>query len=314
VLGQVYEIATNAAFEAAQVCLNYEDGNLADESLVRLFHEEGGAWVDVTDAGYPDTSLNKVCGTVTSFSPFAAGLTLNSAPSNVVVASLAEPQQAGTSITAFASFDDPDQGDTHTFTWDWGDGSALEVGAQSAVHAYATPGVYTITVTVADAAGASAEGTSQFVVIYDPDGGFVTGGGWINSPLGAYAANPSLTGKATFGFVSKYLKGATVPSGNTEFQFKVADFSFKSTSYDWLVVAGAKAQFKGSGTINGAGDYGFMLTATDGQVSGGGEADKFRIKIWDKATGDAIYDNQMGEINDALPATELQGGSIVVHK
>ena len=91
--------------------------------------------------------------------------------------------------------------------------------------------------------------------------GFVTGGGWINSPAGAYVADPALAGKATFGFVSKYKKGMTVPEGNTEFQFHAAGLNFKSTSYQWLVVAGANAKFKGVGTINGAGNYGFMLTA-----------------------------------------------------
>ena len=45
-------------------------------------------------------------------------------------------------------------------------------------------------------------------------------------------------------------------------------------------MAGAKAQFKGTGTINGAGGYGFLLTVTDGQLTGGGGTDKFRIKIW----------------------------------
>jgi len=79
-----------------------------------------------------------------------------------------------------------------------------------------------------------------------------------------------LTGKATFGFVSKYIKGKVDPTGNTEFQFKAGDLNFKSTSYEWLVVAGARAQFKGLGTINGTGNYGFMLTAIDGQISGGG--------------------------------------------
>lgn len=86
-------------------------------------------------------------------------------------------------------------------------------------------------------------------------------------------------------FNSKYQHGANVPTGNTEFQFRVADFNFKSTNYDWLVVAGAKAQFKGSGTINGSGNLGFMLTAIDGQLNGGGQ-DKFRIKIWNKSTND----------------------------
>ena len=91
------------------------------------------------------------------------------------------------------------------------------------------------------------------------------GGGWIDSPLGAYVPDPSLTGKATFGFVSKYKKGKNTPDGNTEFQFRAADMNFHSTSYDWLVVSrgGSNAQFKGSGTINGSGDYRFMIWASD---------------------------------------------------
>src|SRR5262249_58502429 len=130
-----------------------------------------------------------------------------------------------------------------------------------------------------------AESYFQYVVVYDPSAGFVTGGGWINSPAGAYPANPGLTGKATFGFVSKYQSGNSVPTGNTEFQFRAGDFNFKSTSYDWLVVGGAKARFKGTGTVNGSGSYGFMLTAIDGDVSGGGGVGKFRIRIWNKDTG-----------------------------
>jgi hypothetical protein len=50
------------------------------------------------------------------------------------------------------------------------------------------------------------------------------------------------------------------------------------------VVAGAKAQFKGVGTVNGSGEYGMRLTAINGQINGGGDVDKFRIKIWDIAT------------------------------
>ena len=153
------------------------------------------------------------------------------------------------------------------------------------------------------------------VVIYDPDGGFVTGGGWINSPAGAYLANPSLTGRASFGFVSKYQHGANVPTGNTEFQFRAASFNFKSTAYDWLVIAGARAQYKGTGTINGSGNYGFMLTAIDGQINGGGGVDKFRIKICDKNTNAAIVcDNQIGAADGDDPATAIGGGSIVIHR
>jgi Leucine-rich repeat (LRR) protein len=215
------------------------------------------------------------------------------------------PIQLGQSINATVKFSDPDVGDTHTVTWDWGDGSTTTASA-TASHTYSSAGVYTIKVTITDAAGASDTETFQYVVIYDPNGGFVTGGGWINSPAGAYTADPTLTGKATFGFVSKYQKGANVPTGNTEFQFKVADLNFKSTSYDWLVIAGSKAQYKGTGTINGTGEYKFMLTAIDGTP------DKFRIKIW--ATSGTIYDNMQGLADSADPTTVLGGGSIVIHK
>jgi PKD repeat protein len=212
--------------------------------------------------------------------------------------------------------------DTHTALWDWGDGTtsagvveeAKGSGSVSGSHAYSVPGVYTVGLVVTDENGTSHEAIFQYVVVYDPAGGFVTGGGWIDSPPGAYIDDPSLTGKATFGFVSKYQKGARVPTGQTEFQFKVADLNFHSDSYDWLVVAGARAQFKGEGTINGAGGYGFMLVAIDGQQTGGGGVDKFRIKIWDMAGDGIIYDNQVGADDYGPAATKLGGGSIVIQK
>ena len=186
---------------------------------------------------------------------------------------------------------------------------------------FSNAGVYTIQVRVWDEQNNVGESELLFLPVYDPSAGFVTGGGWINSPLGAF--HPELvefadvTGKANFGFVSKYQKGANVPSGNTEFQFKAGNLNFKSTAYQWLVVAGAKAQFKGRGTINGEGNYAFMLTAIDGQVSGGGGADRFRIKLWDEASGTKVYDNQHGADDTAGltgDGTLVQGGSIVIHK
>ena len=118
----------------------------------------------------------------------------------------------------------------------------------------------------------------------------------------------------SFGFVAKYQNGAQTPSGDTQFQFQVANLKFKSTVYEWLVIAGARAQFKGSGTINGLGDYRFLLTAIDGEVSGGGGVDRFRIKIWDKDSGGVIYDNQPGKPDAGDDATALGGGSIIIHK
>ncbi|MCW5979114.1 MAG: PKD domain-containing protein [Bryobacteraceae bacterium] len=228
----------------------------------------------------------------------------------------------GNAPAVTVQFTDADAGDTHTCALNWGDGPPVSgtvnesQGTCAGAHTYAQPGVYTVTATVTDSHDARDTRTFEYIVIYDASAGFVTGGGWINSPAGAYVADPSLTGKATFGFVAKYNKGATVPSGQTEFQFHVASFNFKSASYDWLVVSGAKAQFKGSGTVNGAGNYMFLLTATDGNISGGGGVDKFRIKITDKSTGALVYDNVANasdDINAANPQA-IGGGSIVIHK
>jgi archaellum component FlaF (FlaF/FlaG flagellin family) len=233
-----------------------------------------------------------------------------------------DPVPVGTSITASAVFSDPGMADTHTATWNWGVG-ANEVGTVTEIngsgsvtdtHIYAAPGVYTITLTVTDDDGDSGESTYRYVVVYDPDGAYVTGGGMIDSPVGAYRPDPSLVGRARFGFTSRYLPGANTPTGRTQFQFHAAGLDFTSDTYQWLVVAGARAQFKGAGSIKGmSGGYGFMLTAIDGEVSGGGGVDKFRIKIWDSTTEDVVYDNQMGAEDDADVTTAITKGSIAIY-
>ena len=221
-----------------------------------------------------------------------------------------------------ATFTDAGDPNAHTCTIGWDDGtptilavSGTTAGTCSATHQYTTAGVYTIQVTITDQAGAQGS-ASVMLVVYDPTAGFVTGGGWITSPAGAYRANQALTGQAAFGFVSKYQKGTSIPTGETEFDFQMAGFSFHSSTYQWLVVSGAKAQFKGTGTVNGVGGYSFLLTATDGQVSGGGGVDKFRIKIWNTASGALVYDNNYTAPDDLDTANPqaLGGGSIVIHK
>ncbi len=124
-----------------------------------------------------------------------------------------EPVELGTAVDAQVQFTDEDNDGDYTVIISWGDSANTEVTVSqatdiaSASHTYATTGVYVLTVDVEDADGNIGSATFRYVVIYDPDGGFVTGGGWINSPAGAYAADPTLTGKANFGFVSKYKNG-----------------------------------------------------------------------------------------------------------
>ena len=78
---------------------------------------------------------------------------------------------------------------------------------------------------------------------------------------------------------------------------------------DWLVVSGTKAQYKGTGTVNGAAGYSFMITVVDGSP------DKFRMKVWNTATSAVVYDNKLGATDtfaDA-PTQDIAGGSIVIH-
>jgi len=221
-----------------------------------------------------------------------------------------DPTKVGTLVTFTVGWADPGLMDTQSVAWFWGDGSSstinakMDSGSSAIQHAYLSSGVYTVSVTVTDKDGGSDSKTCEYyVVVYDPNGGFVTGGGWIWSPKGAYTADPTLEGKATFGFVSKYQKGANVPSGNTEFQFHAGNLNFKSAEYEWLVVTGDKAIFKGSGTINSEGNYKFMLWAGDSK-----SGDTFRIKIWTENNGMEliIYDNGSEQL--------ISGGSIVIHK
>jgi hypothetical protein len=194
----------------------------------------------------------------------------------------------------------------------------IPVGTPDGVSAV---GVYRVEAAITDPNYTGPIGNAYFV-IYDPSGGFVTGGGWINSPIGACklaSCTDGTTGKANFGFVSKYQSGANKSvtlTGNTEFQFQAGNLNFKSTAYEWLTVSGARAQYKGSGTINGGGNYQFMLTAIDGSLPGGNNQDRFRIKITD-ASGAVVYDNQMNTTDDAgltTNATLLGGGSVNIHK
>jgi hypothetical protein len=231
------------------------------------------------------------------------------------------PVAVGDTASFAADFTDPGVFDTHTALFDFGDtttgpGTVVEAdgdGSVTGARAYTEPGIYTVTLTVTDKDGGVDTGVFQYVVVYDPSAGFVTGGGWIDSPEGAYAPDPTLFGRANFGFVSKYKKGMTVPTGSTEFQFHAGDLNFHSKDYDWLVVAGKRAQFKGAGTVNGVGGFQFMLVAVDGDLKNGDGIDRFRIKIWDELSEVVVYDNQMGEALDSEATTELAQGSIVIH-
>lgn len=70
---------------------------------------------------------------------------------------------------------DPDVGDTHTTTVDWGDGTVEDLSALGtsfqAPHVYGAAGIYPVTVNVADAAGATGSANTSITIGYAVVGG-----------------------------------------------------------------------------------------------------------------------------------------------
>jgi FtsP/CotA-like multicopper oxidase with cupredoxin domain len=226
----------------------------------------------------------------------------------------------GSTVSIVASITDPGSNDTLscTFTWDGGGPNDVVVpvaGTCSASNTFNTAGVFTSTVTGSDDDGGT-DVETVVIVVFNPESK-VTGGGTINSPAGAVVAAPALTGTAHFNLNPRYLQDDLVPSGQGKFRFQAAGIDFDSTALEYLVVTGSKGQLRGSGTINGGGSYGFLMTVVDGKLPGSGGADRFRMKIWNKLAGDAVvYDNVPGapdDIDIANPAP-TSGGNITIHK
>ncbi|MGZ6972458.1 MAG: PKD domain-containing protein [Acidimicrobiia bacterium] len=286
----------------------------------------------------------------------------NKAPTIGTVSLPTSPVSVGTAVSVQASFADAGLNDTHTASFAWGDstsspGSVDEdpgSGIATGTHAYSSPGAYNVTVTITDDDGGVATLVStKTIVVYATTGAFVTGGGFIDSPSGAYTpANPNDAngqGRANFGFVARSSGGSV--TGNTEFQlrlrlpdppntsgdddddehnswrdrdrrshddgwdnqrFSTTNLNFHSTSYSTLTVNSGLTQaiFKGTGTVNGASGYSFLVSVIDGRNNGN---DKFRIKVWNTSTGEVLYDNQAGAVDTANAITNVSCGSIVIH-
>jgi CSLREA domain-containing protein len=245
----------------------------------------------------------------------------------VVTNVLADPNPApvNTAITVRANVDDSSTGNSNIADAEyslnggaWTDMAPSDSSfdsptedVEATLSGFSEAGVHEVCVRGTDAAGNTSLGEDcTLLAVYDPAGAFVTGGGWIDSPVNADYPYMQVGGKANFGFVSKYKKGAQVPTGNTEFNFKAGGLNFHSDEYDWLVVnqGGTNAQYKGQGTINGTGAYKFMLWATDGDNKNPPEDDTFRIKIWyeDGDSEIVVYDNGFDQA--------IGGGNIKIHK
>jgi hypothetical protein len=158
-------------------------------------------------------------------------------------------------------------------------------------------GVYTLKVTAEDNAGNAAQ-KEVFFEVYETVGGHATGGGYFFPDEDSTLPG----GRADFGFNAKYRDGTA--EGVLDFQYKDANFDFKSKSYDWLVVKSMSASFQGTGTLGDEGPYTFKVEVKDKDKIGG--VDSFEIKIWEG------IDTKSEPMHIAM--NTLEGGNIDVHK
>ncbi len=294
--GNFIDITTTATYSGLiTVGIRYDESQVDNEESLRLFHWNGSEWGDITTS--VDTVENIVYGQVASLSSFFLG-----EPAVLPIADAGDPYlvQVNCSVDLDGSASYHPDGTLVSYDWSFGDnttGSGVSVS-----HTYTAVGIYDVNLTVTDDRGAQSSDTT-IVVVYDPDAGSATGGGWFWSAKGNLKRDLESEGKATFGFVVKYKQEAA--AGNLEFQYHVGDINLKSRDITWLVVSSANAQFQGEGTINGEGLYTFRMLARDGDQAGG-QPDEFTIRIWQGT------DTEAEPIYQAIHA-QLGGGNIVIH-
>ncbi len=165
-------------------------------------------------------------------------------------------------------------------------GGAGNLGSISSHFRYPRAGVYTVTITVVDGQGLRDEWAyDQFIVVYDPDAGGVSGSGMYWSDDSSYDDIDRHGEWAFFGYDAKYKNNGTL-KGETELLL-LGDFYFKSTAYDYLIVNDTLAVAEGVGRFNGRSGYRFRVQGIDN-----GRTDFFQLTVWEDGNpANVVYDN-----------------------
>jgi photosystem II stability/assembly factor-like uncharacterized protein len=178
--------------------------------------------------------------------------------------------------------------------------------------------IYTITTTCTDASNNVTTRTSTVLVPRSMKGAWAVvnasgnalnlkAAGGTSAMNAVLTVNPLVTGMVNFDFGSK-AKTARRPRGENLINLILGNLEFNALNYDYRALSGTRTQFKGFGKVNNEAGYKYILTVIDGQAPKGGGVDKFRIKIWNDKTGEVVFDNQMGESDNADPTTPVGDG------
>ncbi len=133
---------------------------------------------------------------------------------------------------------DPNTGDVISYSWNWGDGSALSTGASPAAHTYAASGNYTITLTTTDGWGKSASTTRNVS---------------LTEPAGNTAPHVEFTTSCTSFTVCQMNSSGTVDNEGDAIKY----------SWDWKDGTSLSTTANPSHTYSAPGTYNITLTVTD---------------------------------------------------
>ncbi|MFD3003042.1 SBBP repeat-containing protein [Pontibacter toksunensis] len=195
------------------------------------------------------------------------------------------------------------------------------------------PNAYKLSVTYGGKEGCPSQTSALYVHVYDPEAGFVSGGGSSDSPTHADYELMQRGGELYWGFVAKYRKEKQV-IGSALVILETGPSIFRSTSVEdgSLVISGNSAFFKGKGVLlyqRGLDvridnrRFGYLIAATDGQLGTNTGPDRLRLKIWvineDGTEGSIVYDNQVSCTsasldNNARPCDAIDKGNVIIHK
>ncbi|MBC5992121.1 outer membrane protein assembly factor BamB family protein [Pontibacter cellulosilyticus] len=220
-------------------------------------------------------------------------------------------KRVGWQVRTTADFRPYILGADHGVRWSWGDGSASSIAYTASgtsritgEHTYLSAGFYQIGLDFSQSCLKPANaGYEQWMPIYDPEAGFVTGAGQTEG--------------IRFNLNARYNgKWATEPQGNVQLDIEGLG-RLRSADLEWLVVSGDKAAFQGESTIDGRGRYGFTLSVTDAGSPGANDAgDRLRVQVWDlERHSRVVYDNGSSQILDlSNQGPTIQQGNIVIHR
>lgn len=207
--------------------------------------------------------------------------------------------EVGTPVTLTASFTDRAKGDTHTATWTVGKeqltGAVTEhdgKGTLAMPHVFTEPGLYPVSVTVADNHGGrttadAAGGAKAHVLVYARTAA-LTGAGTLAIPAGActLTAECAKAGEASVTVTAHYPRKGRTPAG--KLRYSAPGFTLDDTSYTVLSTTGATAILRGTGQVKGVGKVSFEVTVLD---AGAGDKDRLHLVARD-GKGTLVYDNQ----------------------